>query len=158
MLEILRRNPHLNIVVYHGAIVARGRIVGLNFDRLSETLEDRLKDPRRRIDANSCMNDIIAAVKRLHSLGLAHNDVKPGNIMLDANDTAVLIDFGSCQPFGNALITAGSRDWIDEEYFTSAQKHDEIAIGKIRTWLRSRDVGLHDNVCTSHAHEVQPAT
>lgn len=133
-LELLRENPHPNIIRYHGCLIKRDRIVGIVFDRHPRTLFQRLEH-RRHFDIDICMSSITSAVKHLHSLGLAHNDLNPSNIMVDEFDTAVVIDLGSCQPFGNDLITAGSRGWIDEEFVTSARKHDEAALGKIHAWL-----------------------
>ena len=39
-------------------------------------------------------NQIFDALQLLHSVGFTHNDIKPANIMLDANLNATLIDFG----------------------------------------------------------------
>jgi hypothetical protein len=57
------------------------------------------------------------------------------NIMVDECDNPVVIDYGSCQLFGTKLITAGTPGWIDEDFTTSAQKHDIIALDKIRRWI-----------------------
>ncbi len=81
------------------------------------------------------MKKIISAVCYLHSLGLAHNDLTPMNIMVDKCNNPIIIDFGSCQPFGSILITAGTPGWIHEDFTISAQKHDESALDKIRRWL-----------------------
>lgn len=140
ILELLRQNRHPNIVRYHGCLIRRDRIVGIVFDRHWKTLSERIEHGRD-FDADVCMSSITSAVQHLHSLGLAHNDLNPSNIMVDESDTSFVIDYGSCQPFGNDLITAGSRGWIDEEFITSAQKHDEVALTKIRTWLTSQLLG-----------------
>lgn len=70
----------------------------------------------------------------LHSLGLAHNDINPDNIMVRDGEP-VLIDFGSCQPFGARLQSLGTRGWYDELFFTSEKKHDEFSMRKMREWL-----------------------
>ncbi|KAF1987733.1 kinase-like protein [Aulographum hederae CBS 113979] len=135
-LELLKRSPHPNIVGYHGCVIKRGRIVGLVLDRCKETLYYWMKGRQKpTIDIDACMNQITSAVRHLHSLGLAHNDLMPANIMLDEHNNAIVVDFGSCQPFGAKLITAGTHGWIDEDFDTSAQHHDEYALGKIRKWL-----------------------
>jgi eukaryotic-like serine/threonine-protein kinase len=36
------------------------------------------------------------ALAHVHSLGMVHRDVKPGNIMCSANGTVFLTDFGAC--------------------------------------------------------------
>jgi serine/threonine protein kinase len=136
-MELLLRNPHPHIVRYHGCLIKRGRIVSLVLDRLPITLQHRLQKNAQHFDVEDCMNKIEAAVQHLHSLGLAHNDLTPMNIMVDKCDDPVIIDYGSCQPFGNTLITAGTPGWFDEDFTESAQKHDEIALKKIRRWAET---------------------
>ncbi|RMZ70055.1 serine threonine- kinase [Pyrenophora seminiperda CCB06] len=134
-MELLLRNPHPYIVRYHGCLIKRGRIVSLVLDRLPITLQHRFEKNVQHFNVEDCMNKIKAAVQHLHSLGLAHNDLTPMNIMVDKCDDPFIIDFGSCQPFGNTLITAGTPGWIDEDFTESAQKHDDIALKKIRKWI-----------------------
>lgn len=75
-----------------------------------------------------------SAVDHLHSLGLAHNDINPDNIMVE-NGAPVLIDFGSCQPFGKRLQSLGTEGWYEELFFTSEQKHDVCSLTKLGGWL-----------------------
>ncbi|OCL09394.1 hypothetical protein AOQ84DRAFT_291322 [Glonium stellatum] len=137
-LEFLMRNPHPNFVRYHGCIVRRDRITGLVLDRYPITLADRVKEGAQGFKKGSWVEAIESGVKHLHSLGLAHNDLNPANIMFNEDDNPIIIDFGSCKPFGESLISAGTPGWIDEEFTTSEQRHDEIALGKIRTWLEEK--------------------
>lgn len=51
---------------------------------------------------------IESAVWYIHSLGLAHNNIKLGNVMLNEHDIPYIIDYGSCLPLGSLLITAGT--------------------------------------------------
>jgi serine/threonine protein kinase len=153
IFEVLKRHPHPNIVGYHGCIVKQGRIVGIVLDRYPLTLTDRLRTENKRMDENgngegqetvkkldteACLEGIRAAVQHLHSLGLAHNDITPHNVMMDDREVPVLIDFGSCQPFGNNLITGGTPGWMDEDFTTSAKENDQAALGKLKTWLERR--------------------
>ncbi|KAI9847003.1 MAG: hypothetical protein M1837_003359 [Sclerophora amabilis] len=147
-LELLKRNPHANIVGYHGCVIKRGRIVGFVLDRLPMTLEERLRNSPEKIDIEACMRKIVSAVDHLHSLGLAHNDLTPHNIMVDKSDSPVLIDFGSCGPFGATLITAGTPGWIDEDYVVSGPQFDRVALVKIRAWLERG--GTNDNSGTEY--------
>jgi hypothetical protein len=59
------------------------------------------------------------------------------NIMFNERGP-ILIDFGSCQPFGCKLITAGTPGWFDDDFTLSAPQHDETALNKIRTWLEKK--------------------
>jgi len=139
-LEFLSRNgQHPNIVRYHGCLVKRGRIVGIVLGRLTKLLEYRFEhDDVERFDAEACLRKIESALQFLHSQGLAHNDIKPANIMLDNHDEPYITDFGSCRPFGSLLITGGTPGWLDEECTHSAQRNDEIALVKLRSWLKEK--------------------
>lgn len=143
MLELLARNQHPNIIRYHGCIVERGRIVGIVLDRHTITLQQRITgdiddssaEDIGILNKDSCIRKIRLAVEHIHSLGLAHNDLNPSNIMLKHGEP-IIIDFGSCQPFGNALVSAGTPGWVDiDGCTTSALRNDEVALGRIHVWL-----------------------
>jgi serine/threonine protein kinase len=153
-MELLARNPHPNIVGYHGCLIKRDRIVGFVLDRYPVTLEERLKYSTEIIDTETCMSKIESAINHLHSLGLAHNDLTPMNIMVDEKDSPFLIDFGSCGPFGATLITAGTPGWIDEDYIVSGAQFDKAALTKIRTWLEKG--GKNENPETEYPRTGYP--
>lgn len=75
----------------------------------------------------------------LHSLGLAHNDINPSNIMVKGG-VPILIDFGSCQPYGTRLQSLGTSGWYEELLFTSEKKHDTYALGKLREWFQEKEL------------------
>lgn len=136
IIEHVSKKPHRNIVEYYGCYVVDGRIKGIALKRYQHPLDDYLeKDGAAIEDPESFMQQLESAVSYLHSLGLAHNDVKPSNIMLQADNTPVLIDFGSCQPFGETLITGGTPGWGQEPYHISAKEQDFSALKKMREWL-----------------------
>ncbi|OAQ97387.1 hypothetical protein LLEC1_04214 [Akanthomyces lecanii] len=119
IMEQVSQTPHPSIVGYRGCRVRRGRITALVLQRLDKTLQQHALE---------------SAVAYLHSLGLAHNDINPGNIMA-RRGMPVLIDFGSCQPFGGRLQSLGTPGWYEEVFFTSQAKHDLYALRKLRKWL-----------------------
>ncbi|KAI1324436.1 kinase-like domain-containing protein [Xylariaceae sp. FL0255] len=87
-------------------------------------------------DIESYLSAIQCGIMHLHSLGLAHNDLNPNNIMLNDYDIPIIIDFGSCRPFGQRLLTSGTVGWIDADYTSiSDRPHDESAIRRIKAWL-----------------------
>lgn len=115
--KILTRSPHQNISRYHGCVVKRGRIMGMVLDRYSSTLFQQVEEAKETADINveAYMAAISSGVQHLHSLGFAHNDLNPNNVMLDASGgELVIIDFGSCRPFGCELMTGGTHGWFDE--------------------------------------------
>ncbi|KAF2636332.1 hypothetical protein P280DRAFT_460211 [Massarina eburnea CBS 473.64] len=134
-LEFLHQHHHPNIIRYHGCTINRGRITGLALERHEVILQYRYEDVPHNLDIAACMNGIQAGVRHLHSLGLAHNDLNPMNIALNGDDNPIILDFGSCKKFGEELLSGGTYGWIDEDYSTSAQRHDETAMAKIEAWL-----------------------
>ena len=135
---LIRKPHHRNIIRYHGCIVHRRRITGIVLDRCSKTLEDRLREGAHGFNKRLCMDGIKSGVEHLHSLGYAHNDLNPSNIMVSEDDTPIIIDLGSCKRFGKALISGGTCGWIDEDFTTSERRHDEAALTKLWEWLEKK--------------------
>ena len=135
IMEQISKTPHPNIVGYLGCRVRRGRITSLFLELLDQTLMQYIHEPGfADLDKTKFVDALESSVTHLHSLGLAHNDINPSNIMV-RDGMPVLIDFGSCQPFGGRLQSLGSPGWYEEMFFTSQAKHDTYALKKLREWL-----------------------
>lgn len=140
IMERVSKDPHENIVEYYGCHLVDGRIKGIALKRYQYSLDDYFQSDSAALkDPEAFMQQLESAVSHLHSLGLAHNDVKPSNIMLKADTMPVLIDFGSCQPFGATLITGGTPGWGQEPYHISAKEQDFSALKRMREWLARPD-------------------
>ncbi|KAK4108593.1 kinase-like protein [Canariomyces notabilis] len=142
ILETLSKNPHPNIVRYHGARVRRGRVTGILLSRHSTTLDsiENNKPLKESLDRNRITTDLESAVAHLHALGLAHNDINPTNILIGRDKEAVLADFGSCQPVGKGLMfSRGTPGWMDEgsNYETSEMRHDLVGLRKVGEWMEN---------------------
>jgi serine/threonine protein kinase len=140
-MEFLAEHPHPNIVRYHGCLVRRGCITGLVLDRYTHDLMGYMKYGVGTLNKESFMEALESAINHIHSLGWAHNDLNPGNVMINDLGMPILIDFGSSHPIGNKLSTSrGTEGWIDEEiknYTLSEKRHDIYALCKIREWLEA---------------------
>jgi serine/threonine protein kinase len=136
IMEQLSMAPHPNIITYLGCQVKRGRITAIVLERLGQTLTQLSQTPAfRQLDQVLFLKGVESAVQHIHSLGLAHNDINPDNIMIK-DGTPVLIDFGSCQPFGANLQSLGTDGWYEEDFFTSEAKHDEYSLKMLKEWLQ----------------------
>lgn len=129
--ERLMEAPHPGIATYYGCLVENGRITGLCLKEYASSLEDALAADTIPTDEKRAWGKAIdAALRHLHGLGLAHNDVNPTNIMMDGHKPVVL-DFDSCRPVGEALGKAGMVDWAPEGAETSETKNDFYGLGKL---------------------------
>jgi len=134
--KLAPQQQHPNIIHYHGCLVQRGFITGLVLVAdLEAYVVDEMGPP---LDKVPFMEGLKSAIKHLHSLGLAHNDLNPRNVLVSAEGMPVLTDFDSCIPFGEKLkYSRGTPGWIDpgEDYKTSEARHDIYGLEKIRAWL-----------------------
>ncbi|KAJ5364404.1 uncharacterized protein N7496_010117 [Penicillium cataractarum] len=149
--EILRENPHPNIATYYGCNENNGRVSGLCFRRYKSTLLEAvnpqhlnkaafLSSGRELVTESikSGLQELLAAIKHLHSLGFVHNDINPANFMLDEEGMLILIDFDSCRNFGESLRsteTKRTHHWHDPAVETSIEKNDIDAFKDLQTWL-----------------------
>lgn len=129
--------PHPNIIQYHGCRVRRGYITCIVLEQLDQTLHEFVStDEWKDFDKTAFCESVASAVEFLHSLGLAHNDINPYNIMLRTDRTPALIDFDSCQPVGHRLQSLGTEGWYEKPFYTSEKEHDLYALGKLREWIQ----------------------
>ncbi|RCI07917.1 hypothetical protein L249_5886 [Ophiocordyceps polyrhachis-furcata BCC 54312] len=153
--EVLKQNPHPNIARYLGCQVSHGRIIGIGFAKYSTTLMEAvnpgnyMKRQLRSVrgkgeDYNHLLRGV--EIRHLHALGFVHNDINPSNIML-CNNTAVIIDFGSCRRQGASLDDVGrTYEWYDENAKFAAPQNDLNALDEIRAWLgdESKAIQFHE--------------
>jgi serine/threonine protein kinase len=69
------------------------------------SLRDRLRDGGRLPEHEALARDLLGALGHVHAAGIVHRDVKPGNILLDEHDRALLTDFGIARPQDASTMT-----------------------------------------------------
>ena len=158
VFELFRdpENRHPNIATYHGCIVKDGLIRGICMSKYKYTLQDAVDPnylgkhrfqygavPGSRLDCGRTMYEttLMRGLKHLHRLGYAHCDIKPENVMLRKDGTAVVIDFDSCVPIGSDIhkVQVGrTRGWHDPNVRIASERCDFDAVTEIREWLSDR--------------------
>lgn len=113
-LDLMRRNPHPNVVRLEGYEVSEGNSSGLVLSKYPVTLSERIKSQDKEalgkepLDKIPCFKGFLDGVAHNHCLRIAHNDVSPSNIMLDEDHCPVIVELGSCKLFGAVLVERGT--------------------------------------------------
>jgi serine/threonine protein kinase len=86
-------------------------------------------DLKRRIgqgineqDALRYLREIAGAIGEIHSVGILHRDLKPGNIMLRKDDSIGLIDFGLAKRMRLRMELTGSGEIFGTPYYMSPEQ------------------------------------
>jgi serine/threonine protein kinase len=133
------RVAHRNVV----PVVDRGEHEGVPYMAqrfiTGGSLEDRIKGdgPLSLADTVSLCTQVADGLDALHAAGLIHRDVKPGNILLDADGHAYITDFGLMKDREASVLTRpgqalGSMDYMAPEQIRGEEvtaQSDVYALG-----------------------------
>ena len=120
-------HPHIAAVVDAGEIDGRPFLASRFVEGRSladRLLEEGALDPAAVADL---VAQVASALDVLHQEGLVHRDVKPSNILLAADGTAVLSDFGLARGRGDTVYTAQGRVSGTVAYLAPELIHGEPA-------------------------------
>lgn len=120
------RHPHLVPVYHAGEEELDGqRYLYLVMPLLHESLEDVLQRTGKLAPAEavSLVLQIADGLSAAHRHGLVHRDVKPGNILLDADGQAALADFGLAREVRRPPSAITQQPWGTPEYMAPEQFH-----------------------------------
>jgi serine/threonine-protein kinase 11 len=84
----------------------------------------RRNQPIPRQSLLSIIKQIASAVRCLHETGHVHQDIKPGNILLDGRGRAILADFGIGHTFKTASTVVGSPAYQAPEVLSDSDDED----------------------------------
>ena len=90
-------------------------------------LRQRMKAPLMPATALGFLQQIASALDAIHSVGVLHRDLKPANVMLRADGSVSLIDFGLAKANENDISLTGTREIFGTPYYMSPEQgHAEI--------------------------------
>lgn len=134
-LEDFRREARLLCGLEHENIVRGYRLQshdGVEFLVMElvngRSIQEHL-DKAGRFDEDAALYIILQtarALTKLHEIGMVHRDVKPGNILIDMQNTVKLCDLGLAVGSGGSAseVTAGTADYIAPEQAQGADGID----------------------------------
>ncbi|MDH6132574.1 serine/threonine protein kinase [Kitasatospora sp. MAA4] len=136
------RWEHPNLIRTHEALTVRDPAepavdgsLAVVMDLAVGSLADRLRaaDPGRPLDgAERILAGVLAGLAHLHGAGWLHGDLKPANVLLCADGTARLADFGLAAELDGThayLPQFGSTDYLPPERWT---EHSTAAGSPVR--------------------------
>ncbi len=90
-------------------------------------LRARMKTPLSARTAVHYLAQIASALDAIHAVGVLHRDLKPANVMLRADGTLCLIDFGLAKANEMDVELTGSREIFGTPYYMSPEQgHAEL--------------------------------
>ncbi|MFL6140903.1 MAG: protein kinase domain-containing protein [Labedaea sp.] len=108
--RVSARLRHPNAIMVHDSLEHDGRhyLVMEYFpsSSLAALVTDGGPLPAERVAHIGCQ--VAAALAAAHGAGIVHRDVKPGNVLVDANDRAKIADFGIARALGDGTMTGGT--------------------------------------------------
>jgi serine/threonine-protein kinase len=140
-IETLKRLKHPNIV----QLIGYGEEGGNLFYSMEYVEGESLHECLRRngpIPWDDVLRfgiDICSALKHAHDFGIIHRDLKPANLLVSAEGTVKLVDFGIAKLFGAAEMTmagsiVGTADFMAPEQAdgkTATTRSDLYSLGSV---------------------------
>jgi len=101
------RHPNLVHIYAVGCDAARHYIAMEYIKGLSVAEILRQRGPLPHTLAIRILGQVLSALEKVHAAGIVHRDLKPGNIMIDEDQRAILMDFGLAKPRQDRSVTTG---------------------------------------------------
>jgi tRNA A-37 threonylcarbamoyl transferase component Bud32 len=129
--EIVAGLKHQNIVRIYDLGVADDHAYIAMEHFPSGDLRQRMKAPLSPATALVYMEQIASALNAIHAVGVLHRDLKPANVMLRADGSLCLIDFGLAKANEMDVSLTGSREIFGTPYYMSPEQgHAEEIDGR----------------------------
>jgi tRNA A-37 threonylcarbamoyl transferase component Bud32 len=129
--EIVAGLKHQNIVRIHDLGVADDHAYIAMEHFSSGDLRQRMKTPLSPATALNYLEQIASALEAIHSVGVLHRDLKPANVMLRADGSLCLIDFGLAKANELEVSLTGTREIFGTPYYMSPEQgHAEAIDGR----------------------------
>ena len=120
--EIVAGLKHQNIVrIYDLGIADDHAYIAMEHFPAGD-LRQRMKAPLLPETALKFLEQIASALEAIHSVGVLHRDLKPANVMLRADGSLCLIDFGLAKANEIEVSLTGTREIFGTPYYMSPEQ------------------------------------
>jgi eukaryotic-like serine/threonine-protein kinase len=120
--EIIAGVKHQNIVrIYDLGIADDHAYIAMEHFPAGD-LRHRMKAPLSPATALKFVEQIASALEAIHSVGVLHRDLKPANVMLRADGSLCLIDFGLAKANEIEVSLTGTREIFGTPYYMSPEQ------------------------------------
>ncbi len=120
--EIVAGLKHENIVrIYDLGIADDHAYIAMEHFPAGD-LRQRMKTPLSPLTALRYLEQIASALQAIHSVGVLHRDLKPANVMLRADGSLCLIDFGLAKANEMEVSLTGTREIFGTPYYMSPEQ------------------------------------
>ncbi|HWG72249.1 MAG TPA: serine/threonine-protein kinase [Steroidobacteraceae bacterium] len=120
--EIVAGLTHRNIVRIHDLGIADDHAYIAMEHFPAGDLRQRMKAPLLPSTALGYLEQIASALEAIHSVGVLHRDLKPANVMLRADGSLCLIDFGLAKANEMEVSLTGTREIFGTPYYMSPEQ------------------------------------
>ncbi len=129
--EIVAGLTHQNIVrIYDLGVADDHAYIAMEHFPAGD-LRQRMKTPLLPATALEYLEQIGSALHAIHSVGVLHRDLKPANVMLRADGSLCLIDFGLAKANEMSVSLTGTREIFGTPYYMSPEQgHAEEIDGR----------------------------
>jgi tRNA A-37 threonylcarbamoyl transferase component Bud32 len=120
--EIIAGIKHQNIVrIYDLGVADDHAYIAMEHFPAGD-LRQRMKLPLSPATALSYVKQIASALNAIHAEGVLHRDLKPANVMLRADGSLCLIDFGLAKANEMEVSLTGTREIFGTPYYMSPEQ------------------------------------
>jgi eukaryotic-like serine/threonine-protein kinase len=120
--EIVAGLKHQNIVRIHDLGIADDHAYIAMEHFPAGDLRQRMKAPLSPATALLYLEQIASALNAIHTVGVLHRDLKPANVMLRADGSLCLIDFGLAKANETQASLTGTREIFGTPYYMSPEQ------------------------------------